>query len=82
MTDLLSSLPHQHETLSVRDDLGGIESLFQVIDEKLLVAAERFFLRTGKYFTGPDAFLLDRRQATREDGLSDESNWISLESRI
>jgi hypothetical protein len=74
MTDLLGTLPHKHETLSVRDDLGGIESLFKIVDEELLVAAKRFFLRTSEYFTSPDTFLLDRRQAAGKDGFSNESN--------
>ena len=44
--ELLSSLTHEHETLRIRDDLGGIEGLLQVIDKLLLVATEFLFLWT------------------------------------
>ena len=42
--ELFGGLTHEHEALCVRDDLGRIESLLQVIDKLLLVAAERLFL--------------------------------------
>lgn len=71
---LSGSLPHQHEALSVRDDLGGVQRLFEVIDEQLLVATERLLLRAGDDFAGTDTLLLDRRQATREHSLANEGD--------
>jgi len=37
---LLACVLDEHETLSIRYDLGSVEGLFEVIDELLLVAAE------------------------------------------
>lgn len=42
--ELFGSLTHEHEALCIRDDLGRIESLLQVINKLLLVAAECLFL--------------------------------------
>lgn len=67
-------MTHEHEALSVRDDLGGVESLLEVINELLLVATEWFPLRAGDDFAGTGTLLLDGRQATGEDGLTDEGN--------
>lgn len=73
-TDLLGGLTHKHEALSVGDDLGSVESLLEVIDELLLVALEWLALRTSNDAAGTDTLFLDGRQATREDGLTDESD--------
>jgi hypothetical protein len=43
-TKLFGRLTHEHEALRIRDDLGGIEGLLQVIDELLLVAPEYLLL--------------------------------------
>ena len=37
---LLGRVLDEHEALRVRDDLGGVQRLLQVVDELLLVAAE------------------------------------------
>lgn len=74
ITHILSGLTHEHESLSVRDDLGSIESLFEVIDELFLVAVEDLFLRAGDDFASADTFLLERRQTPGEDGLSDQGD--------
>ena len=70
----LSYLLHQLEALGVRDDLGGVESLLQVIDELLLVALERLLLRTGDDTARADTLFLDGGQATGEDGLTNEGD--------
>lgn len=70
---LLGSVLDQHETLSVGDDLGGVESLLEVVDESLLVSSEA---RAGsvKETSGTATLSLERGQAASEDGLSDESD--------
>lgn len=73
-TDVTSSLTHEHEALGVGDDLGGIKSLLEVIDELLLVTTEWLLLRTGDDLGSTDTLLLDRRQATGEDGFTDEGD--------
>ena len=42
--ELLGSLTHEHKALRIRDDLGGIKGLLQVIDKLLLVATECLLL--------------------------------------
>ena len=44
---LFGSLAHKHEALCIRDDLGSIESLLQVVDKLLLVATEYLLLRAS-----------------------------------
>jgi len=46
-TQLFGGLTHEHKALRIRDNLGGIESLLQVIDKLLLVAMERLLLWSG-----------------------------------
>ena len=69
---LLGSLTHEHEALRVRDDLGRVESLLEVIDELLPVTLEGLLLGTGDDLARARALGLDRRQAPREDGLANE----------
>ena len=57
---LLGSLTHEHEALGVRDDLGSVEGLFEIIDEELLVPTEWFFLGSGDDLAGADTLFLDR----------------------
>lgn len=73
-TDVTSSLTHEHEALGVGDDLGGVKSLLEVIDELLLVTTEWLLLRTGDNLGGTDTLVLDGRQATGENGLTDEGD--------
>jgi len=37
---LLGSILDQHEPLSIRDDLGGVESLLKVVNESLTITSE------------------------------------------
>ena len=70
---LLGGVLDQHETLSVGDDLGCVKSLLEVVDEGLAVTREaggRAIQKTGSTAT----LLLERTQATGEDGLSDQGN--------
>ena len=43
-TRILGGLTHEHKALSVGYNLGGVESLFEVIDKLFLVAVEGLFL--------------------------------------
>ena len=56
-THILGSLTHEHKPLGVGDDLGGVESLFKVVNELLLIAVERLFLGTRDDFAGADTLL-------------------------
>jgi hypothetical protein len=58
-TQFFGSLTHEHEALCIRDDLRGIESLFQVIDKLLLVPAEFLFGWSGNDLASTDALGLD-----------------------
>ena len=73
-THLLGSLTHEHESLGVGDDLGGVESLFEVDDKLFLVAVEGLFLRTGDDFASANALLLKGRQTPGEDSLADQGD--------
>lgn len=64
---------HQHETLGVGDDLGSIKGLLEVVDESLLVTLE-LGLGAGEDGGGTATLRLERRKATREDSLADESD--------
>lgn len=75
ITNLLSSFPHKHEALRVRNNFGGIQCLLKVINELLLVAVECLFLRATDDFAGAHALILDSRQATCEHSLTNESDY-------
>ena len=72
---LLGGLTHEHEALSVRDNLRRVQSLLKVVDELLLVALEGLLLGTGEDFARPCTLCLDGGQATGEDSLTDERDW-------
>jgi len=74
MTDLFGSLAHQHEALSVGDDLRSIEGLFEVINEHLLITTEGLLGRSRNDLAGTDTLLLDGRETTSEDGFTNESD--------
>lgn len=74
----LGGLTHEHESLGVRDDLGGVKSLLEVVDELLLVALEGVTGRGGNDLAGPDTLLLEGRETSGKDGLTDESNGHTL----
>lgn len=71
---LLGGLLDQHEALGVRDDLGSVETLLQILDESLLVTSELSGRRTIEDATGTDTLVLESTQATGEDGLANEGN--------
>ena len=50
------------------------DHLTQVIDELLLVAAERLLLRASDGLAGAHTLGLDGRETAGEDGLSDQGN--------
>ena len=57
--ELLRSLTHEHEALRIRDDLGSIERLLQVIDKLLLVATECLLLWSDNNLASSDTLGLD-----------------------
>jgi hypothetical protein len=57
--ELLGSLTHEHEALSIRDDLAGIEGLLQVIDKLLLVTTECLLLWSDNNLAGSGTLGLD-----------------------
>ena len=71
---LLGGVTHEHEALRVRDDLRRVESLLEVVDELLLVALEGLLLGASNDLRGANTLLLDRGQATSEDGLANEGD--------
>ncbi len=73
-TYLLGSLTHEHEALGVGYDLGGIESLLEIVNELLLVALEGFLLRTVDDLAGARTLGLEGGQAPGEDCLANESD--------
>ena len=73
-THIFRGLAHEHESLSVGDDLGGIEGLFKVIYELFLVTVEGLFLRTRDDFAGADTLLFEGRQTPSENSLSDQGD--------
>ncbi|EEQ40117.1 hypothetical protein CLUG_04245 [Clavispora lusitaniae ATCC 42720] len=76
-TVLLSSLSDQHETLSVGDNLRSVQSLFQVVN-KLSLVLDRgltFNRWAGQHGRGLHSLILDSRQTSGENGLTNQSNW-------
>lgn len=72
---LLGSLLHQHETLGVGDDLGGVKSLLKVLEELLLVTLELGGSANELQLGGGLGTLgLDGGQATGKDGLGDQGD--------
>lgn len=69
---------HQHETLSVGDDLGGVQSLLEVLKELLLVTLELANAATVLQDAGGlGTLLLEGRQAASQDGLGDQGNGLA-----
>lgn len=63
----------EHEALSVRNNLGGVQGLLKVINESLLVA----FKLGGRAFedsAGAATLVLKGAEAAREDRLADQSD--------
>jgi hypothetical protein len=58
-TQLFGSLTHEHKALRIRDNLGGVEGLLQVINKLLLVAAERLLLWSGDNLASTGSLSLD-----------------------
>ena len=71
-TLLFGGLAHKHEALCIRDDLGSIEGLLQVIDKLLLVATEYLLLGASNNLAGTDTLTLQGGQRAGEDGLADK----------
>lgn len=67
---------HQHETLGVRNDLGGVESLLKVVKNLLLVAGE-FDVGAGELLAGTSALGLQGGQASGEHGLTDQRDGLT-----
>ena len=74
----LGSLTHEHESLGVRNDFRSVKSLLQVVDELLLVALEGVSGRWGNDLGSPDTLVLEGREASGKDGLTDEGDGHTL----
>jgi hypothetical protein len=72
----LGVLPHQHEALSIGDDLGRIQGLLEVSNKLLLVSLEAHLLWRCDSFACTDTFVLDSRQASCKHSLTDERDCI------
>ena len=71
-------LLHQHEALGVGDDLGGVQSLLEVVEELLLVAGELLLPALELEEAGSlGALVLDGGQAAGQDGLGDEGDGLA-----
>ena len=70
---LLGGVLDQHETLSIRDNLGGVKGLLEVVDESLLVASEAG-AGSVKETSGAATLSLEGGQAAGEDSLADKSD--------
>lgn len=70
----LGGLSDKHETLGVRDDLGGVKGLLELVDKLLLVTSELDGLGAIKNLGGSDTLLLEGRKASSEDGLTDQGD--------
>ena len=71
---LLGGLSHEDESLGVRDELGCVEGLLEIVDEHLLVTRELLLLGTRDGLAGADTLVLDGRQASCEDSLTDQGD--------
>lgn len=74
---LLGCCVHEDEALRVGDDLGGIQSLLEVVNKLLLVALEWLDLWAGKDLGGAASLLLEGGKAAGEDGLTNECDGLS-----
>ena len=72
---------HEHEALSVRDDLGCIEGLLEIVEDLLLVAAEAG-LGALELLAGAATLALERGQASREHSLADERHGLAHVERV
>jgi len=70
---LLGGSLHQHETLGVRDDLGGVQALLKVLEECSLVTSEGR-LWPAKDLGSTGTLVLDGAQAAGEDSLTNEGH--------
>ena len=74
----LGGLSHEHESLSVRDDLGSVKGLLEVVDKLLLVALEGLSGRSGEDLGSSNSLLLEGREASGKDGLTDKGDGHAL----
>src|SRR5687767_7424757 len=68
-------LLHKHEALGVGDDLGGIESLLEILEELLLVTLEVVVAANELELGGGlSTLVLDAGKAASQDGLGDQGD--------
>ncbi|KAH3659573.1 hypothetical protein OGATHE_005618 [Ogataea polymorpha] len=71
----LCGLSDQHESLGVRDDLGGVQGLLEVVDKGLLVSDLWSAGRTGQQGACSTSFLLQGRQTSGKHSLANQGDW-------
>lgn len=79
---VLGGLAHQHEALGVRDNLGGIQSLTELLDEGLLVARVLLVLGASQDLGGTNTLVLERGQAASVHSLTNESDGNTAVKRV
>ena len=67
-------LSKQHESLSVRDDLCGVQGLPDILDKGFFVASKLGLFQAFENCRGLDALVLDGRKAAGKDCFADESD--------
>lgn len=77
-------LLHQHEALGIRDDLGGVQGLLEIIEELGLVALKLAASAADVLELGRSrgTFVLDAGQAAGQDGLGDQGDRHAEVERI
>jgi len=76
--ELTSSFLHEHEALGVRDNLGGVQSLLEILEELLLVTLELGCSADELKLGGSGGTLvLDGRQASGKDSLGNEGHGLA-----
>ena len=80
---LLGGLTHQHEALSVGNDLRRVQRLLEVINELLLVTLEWLLLWSRDDLARSCTLGLDSGQAASEDGLTNKRDCdIAISDRL
>ena len=72
-TVLLTGLTDKHKALGVRDNLGGIKGLLEVVD-KLLLVAVKLGAGATEDLRGSNTLVLNGRESSRKDSLTNEGH--------
>jgi hypothetical protein len=74
---------HQHEALGIRDNLGGVQRLLQILKELLLVALKLVGATNElEDLGGTRTLALEGGQATGENSFGNQSDWHAKVQRV